>query len=180
MHISTTSSEPSAVPFAEPQGSVLGPILFFLYTADLLQLISRHLLHPHALTGDTDIYGFCKPSTTDILCQSMSACVNDASRWLKSNRLLLNPAKTEILWCFSPRTGTSSRLSRLVSATRLFCRSQLSGPGGLRQRPRQYEEPHHRDGSFMFRCVAADTQCSSISSSKHLVNPDSCPFGQQD
>ena len=89
----------SALGFAVqvPQGSILGPILLLLYTADLLQLISRHLLHPHEFADDTQIHGVCNPSTTNILCQSLSACINDASRWLKSNRLLFNPAKTEIL-----------------------------------------------------------------------------------
>ena len=38
-------------------------------------------------------YRFCKQSTMDILCQSLSACINDASKWLESTRLLLNPAK---------------------------------------------------------------------------------------
>ena len=56
LRISTTSLATLAVPFRVLQGSVLGLILFLLYTADLLQLIGRHLLHPHVFADDTQIY----------------------------------------------------------------------------------------------------------------------------
>ena len=82
VRISTTSSALSAVSFGVPQGSVLEPILFLLYSADLLQLISRHLLHLHTFADNPQIYGFCKPSTMDILCQNLSPCVNDVLRCL--------------------------------------------------------------------------------------------------
>ena len=31
------------------------------------------------------------------------ACVEEVSMWMRSNRLLLNPAKTEVLWLSSSR-----------------------------------------------------------------------------
>jgi len=33
----------------------------------------------------------------------MSICVDEVSLWMASNRLLLSPAKTEVLWCSSAR-----------------------------------------------------------------------------
>ena len=52
---STSSSGLSAVLYGMPQGSVLGPILFLLYTADVFQLIKRHQLESHGFADDTQI-----------------------------------------------------------------------------------------------------------------------------
>jgi hypothetical protein len=37
------------------------------------------------------------------LVDRVSACFDDVSAWTRSNRLQLNPSKTEVLWCSSGR-----------------------------------------------------------------------------
>ena len=104
VRLAGTSSAPSSVGSIQlPQGSVLGPLFFILYAADLQKLIENHRLTPHAYAHDTQIYGSCRPSEVGNLAQRMSICIDEVSQWMKANRLQLNQSKTEVIWFSSPR-----------------------------------------------------------------------------
>jgi len=52
---------------------------------------------------DTQIYDFCSPSSNDQLQLRLSNCIDDITNCMRSNRLLLNREKTEVLWCLLNR-----------------------------------------------------------------------------
>ena len=50
---------------------------------------------------DAQVYFHMKVGKIPILEGIVEDCISHAHRWLTSNRLRLNPDKTEVLWCSS-------------------------------------------------------------------------------
>jgi hypothetical protein len=53
----------------------------------------------HFYADDSQIYSSCHPQDSANLKTAMLRCIDDVSSWMASNRLQLNPAKTEFMWC---------------------------------------------------------------------------------
>ena len=87
------------------RGSVLGPILFVLYTTALLQLVRDDGLLPHAYADVTQILGIGHPLEADRLQNDVSACLDAVSSWMAANWLQLNQeTRTLTRWSFGDRT----------------------------------------------------------------------------
>ena len=82
-----------------PQGSVLGPILFLLYTSPLGDVMRYHHVKFHLYADDTQMYLTFEssPDSTEMVKVMMEACVRDIDVWMTANMLKMNRDKTELL-----------------------------------------------------------------------------------
>jgi hypothetical protein len=95
------------VPRGTPQGSILSPILFSIFTADMPEQLQVCKYHLYA--DDTQIYySFNSKDTVEALTK-INKDLDEISKWAAKNSLVLNPAKSKFLVL-----GTKVQVSKVL------------------------------------------------------------------
>ena len=98
VHLNGQSTDKMEVALGVSRGSVLGPLLFTLYTVDIGKVIRQYGLSHDIYPDDNQLYGCCLPSDSAAVRVVMVRCIASVGEWMASNRLVLNPSKSEFIW----------------------------------------------------------------------------------
>jgi hypothetical protein len=93
------------LPYGVPQWSVLGPILYSLYTYPLSHIINAYKgIKYHFYADKTQIYCHLSPSNHQTVFTELQDCLNDIQNWMGASKPKLNPDETEFIMFSSPST----------------------------------------------------------------------------
>ena len=78
-----------------PQSLVLGLLLFFLYTADVIAIAESYDIQVHCYANDVQLYVHCVVNNIEDATRQLIACIAYINNWMSSNQLKLNPGKMQ-------------------------------------------------------------------------------------
>lgn len=90
-------SSESYLEIGVPQGSIIGPLLFILYTRDLEEIVTKYGFSIHLYADDTQIYFSFDVHSTNPDLSAIKSCLQEVKEWMTNNFLKLNDGKTEFL-----------------------------------------------------------------------------------
>ena len=108
-------SDDLPVPFGVPQDSRLGPLLFTLYTANLISNVRTNFpeISCHCYADDTQLYVSFRPDEDgkERCVSLLETCVDYVRGWMLQNRLMLNDGKTELMIIGTPKQTSKINLN---------------------------------------------------------------------
>ena len=121
--IGDSVSESKYSNFGVPQGSVLGPKIYCMYTKPIRYIIAEHGLSHHSYADDTQLYIAIEHSAnihSELL--RIERCVADIRNWMRHSMLKTNDDKTElIVFALRYNQHLYSDVSMMIGNTTVVC-----------------------------------------------------------
>ena len=131
--INKETSTVEIVLYGVPQGSILGPLLFIMYTKELASIVADFGLNLQLYADDSQVYIEFNPRNPQEITETLkniSNCLTKIKSWMVKNYLKINEDKTEFFIVGHRNTLKDHPLQLEVDFCGTTVRSKLlNGPG---------------------------------------------------
>ena len=94
--INETISKTKNLVCGVPQGSLLGPLFYVLYTKGIEKIVEDHGLRVQCYADDCQVYISFEENEVNQTETKLVECLTDITKWMSSNFLKINKEKTKI------------------------------------------------------------------------------------
>lgn len=98
--VNNNTSSVAKLRYGVPQGSLLGPVLFILYTKDLKKIANNFGLSIQLYADDSQLYISFNPTDTmevTLKIEAITNCLNEIKQWMVHHFMKLNDDKTKFI-----------------------------------------------------------------------------------
>ena len=171
-----TSSSDRQLTCGLPQGSVLGPILYLVYSSPLGAILRRHGVGFHMYADDTQLYLDMKTTKVEDIVSArtrVEVCLRELNQWMPLNNLRLNNDKTELLVLHAKHRPKPPLDSITVGDATVEPTSSARNIGVVFDDTMSFEKHVNelcRTAFYHIRNISRIRPCLSIDSTKTLVH----------
>ena len=170
--IGSSSSTATPVYHGVPQGSVLGPVMFNVYTTPIADICKKHQVHYHRFADDIQLYVSYNPAESEELNYAklqLIQCIDEIRALMLLHQLKLNDNKTEFMVLQS-----SHNLRVHGSPTLQLSQLTLTSTDTAWNLGCFFDRHMQLDRLVSSYCSSAYYHLRTISNIRHLLTLDAC------